>query len=72
MFDLDIILICVTWRWLVRHCLFLYFKDESVELECTDKDLLYISSTVQVHVCNVVYELLGEISSDDESDTELE
>ena len=32
---------------------------------------LYISSTVQVHVRDVVYELLGEISSD-ESDTELE
>ena len=49
----------------------LSFQGEDEESECTDKDLLYISSTVQVHVRDVVYELLGEISSD-ESDTELE
>ena len=38
--------------------------------QCTDKDLLYISSTVQIHVRDVVYELLGEISSDESDELE--
>ena len=33
---------------------------------------MYFSSAVQVHVRDVVYELLGEISSDEETDSELE
>ena len=59
-------------RWWLTLWLYPSFvQDKSEGSECTDKDLLYISSTVQVHVRDVVYELLGEISSD-ESDTELE
>ena len=38
--------------------------------QCKDKDLLYISSTVQIHVRDVVYELLGEISSDESDELE--
>ena len=33
---------------------------------------MYFSSAVQVHVRDVVYELLGEISSDEETDSKLE
>ena len=60
----------IQW-WLIWHYTLLSFQGEGEGSECTDKDLLHISSTVQVHVWDVVYELLGEISSD-ESDTELE
>ena len=40
-----------------------------------DKDLMYIGSQLsvgKVQVCDLVYELLGEVSSDSEDDVELE